>query len=81
MQDVKHELTKEAMAAQRLIAAYKEYLGDDDQSIADTIEGETGLFEIVDAARQQFREIGQGIGVPFGSDGHHSGHDELKFLM
>jgi predicted nuclease with TOPRIM domain len=49
VQDIKRELTVEAMAAERLLVAYRQQLGDDQEAAADLIEGETGLLEAVDA--------------------------------
>lgn len=55
--DVQHELSKEAAAARALLLSCKEALGDDDQAIADTIEGETNLVDVIGAAVARLNEI------------------------
>lgn len=55
--DVQHELSKEAAAARALLLSCKEALGDDEQAIADTIEGETNLIEAIGAAVARLNEL------------------------
>ena len=55
--DVQHELSKEAAAARALLLSCKEALGDDEQAIADTVEGETNLVEAIGAAVMRLNEL------------------------
>lgn len=57
MSDVQHELSKEAAAARALLLSCKEALGDDEQAIADTVEGETNLVEAIGSAVARLNEI------------------------
>lgn len=59
--DVQHELSKEAAAARALLLSCKEALGDDEQAIADTVEGETNLVEAIGAAVMRLNELGAHI--------------------
>ena len=57
MSDVQHDLEKQKAAAVSLLLSCKEALGDDEQAIADTIEGETNLVEAISAAVARLNEI------------------------
>ena len=57
MQDHKHDLHLEAVAVLQLLTAYKEHLGDDEQAIADMVEGETAFNEVIDAVIQRIADI------------------------
>jgi len=51
------ELNKQAEAARSLLANIRDILADDEQAIADAIEGETGLLEAIGSAVARIGEI------------------------
>jgi hypothetical protein len=57
MSDLKRTLKDEGAAAQSLLASIRAAIGDDEQAALDAIEGETTLFEAVDASLNRLAEI------------------------
>lgn len=55
-QDVEHAVRRQTEAAKKLIQSLFEEGDDDKELIADTIEGETGLVEAIDAALSEIDE-------------------------
>lgn len=53
MNAIVREFSKETEAAKLLLEQLKDVLGEDDAFLADSIEGQTGLFELMDAAAVQ----------------------------
>ena len=50
MSDIRHGLHLEIKAAAALRENLKDIIGDDDEAMRDTLEGETSLHELIDAA-------------------------------
>lgn len=54
--DVEHRIIRQTEAAKRLLRSMNEDDASDDALVCDTIEGETGLFEAIDAALSEIDE-------------------------
>lgn len=54
--DVEHHILRQTEAAKRLLRSMSEDDTSDDALVCDTIEGETGLFEAIDAALSEIDE-------------------------
>lgn len=50
MTDVRHDIHQEVRAAKVLRANLADLIGDDDEALRDTLEGETSLHELIEAA-------------------------------
>ncbi len=57
MSDLKRTLHNEGEAARALLASIRNVVGDDDEAIADAVEGETNLIEAIDASLDRLAEI------------------------
>jgi hypothetical protein len=57
MSDAQHHLAVETAAARALLETYRDCLGDDEQLVLDTLEGETRLFEAVDRVLVRLAEL------------------------
>lgn len=57
MSTVTHDLAREAEAARSLLLNIRDVIGDDEEMIADAIEGETHLIETIAAADLRLMEI------------------------
>lgn len=57
MSNIAHKLKEQAGAASVLVANLRAVLGEDEELILDTIEGETDLLEVIDKALARLAEI------------------------
>jgi predicted nuclease with TOPRIM domain len=55
--DLTHHLRDETALAQQLLAEYRQQLDEDEQAIADTIEGETNLMGVIDIVLNRLATI------------------------